>query len=130
MRQKPIRKQQFTIMGSLQVPEPYPLPAHSASFWIAGDDLWIAFPGQGPEERGHSIRLPASVTGLATAISILKARAEPGRDLKLGNRGTPTQYELEQDKKYGAILAAMKADTDEKREERAKAQAELEELGL
>lgn len=111
------------------MPEPYPLPAHAASFWIAGDDLWIAFPGQGPEERGHSVRLPASVAGLATAIAILKERSV-ATSLKLGNRGTPTQYELEQDTRYGAILEAMKADTAERREAKAKAQAELAELGL
>lgn len=111
------------------MPESYPLPAHAASFWIAGDDLWIAFPGQGPEGKGHSIRLPASTAGLATAIAILRERSK-ATDLRLGARGTPTQYELEQDKKYGAILAVMKADTAAKAEARAKAQKELEELGL
>lgn len=111
------------------MPEPYPLPAHAASFWIAGDDLWIAFPGQGPEERGHSVRLPASVAGLQTAIAILKERST-ATSLKLGNRGTPTQYELEQDRKYGAILEAMKADTEARRLSKTLAEMELAELGL
>lgn len=111
------------------MPESYPIPSHAAHFWIAGDDLWIAFPAQGPEARGSSIHLPANEHGLATAISILKTRTKTP-DLKLGNRGTPTQYELDQDKKYGAILAAMRATTDEKLAEAAQAKSELEELGL
>ena len=109
--------------------ERYPIPAYAVNLWVSGDDLWIAFPGQGPEERGHSVRLPASVAGMQTAITILKERSQ-AKSLKLGERGTPTQYELEQDRKYAAILEAMKADTAERREARAKAEAELAELGL
>ena len=109
--------------------ERYPIPDYAVNLWVSGDDLWIAFPGQGPEERGHSVRLPASVAGLQTAITILKERAQ-AKSLKLGERGTPTQYELEQDRKYAAILEAMKADTAERREAQAKAEAELVELGL
>jgi hypothetical protein len=113
------------------MPEPYPLPSHAASFWIAGDDLWIAFPGQGPEERGHSIRLPASAGGLATAISIMRARskAHTTDELKLGNR-TPTRYDLETDKKMTAWLAALDEGKVATAAERQAAQAELEELGL
>lgn len=107
----------------------YPIPSYAVSLWVAGDDLWLAFPGQGPEGKGHSVRLPASLAGMQTAVALLRDRSQ-AKDLKLGNRGTPTQYELEQDRKYGAILAAMAADTQEKREVRAKAQAELAELGL
>lgn len=112
------------------MPEAYPLPAHAASFWVSGDDLWIAFPGQGPEERGHSVRLPASPAGLAAAITILKDRAEHGRDLKLGNRGTPTQYEIENDKRYRALVRARAEEREASLEERQAARAELEELGL
>lgn len=111
------------------MPETFPLPSYAISLWVAGDDLWLAFPGQGPEGKGHSVRLPASQAGFATAISILRDRVQ-AKDLKLGQPGTPTQYELEQDRKYGAILAAMKADTAERREAQAKAAAELAELGL
>lgn len=110
-------------------PRDYSLPSHAASFWVSGDDLWIAFPGLGPEERGHSIRLPASVAGLKTAIDILKARAEAPSH-KLGDRGTPTQYELEQDRKYGAILEAMRGARESTEAEKAAARKELEELGL
>lgn len=109
------------------MPEQIPLPSHAASFWIAGDDLWIAFPGQGPNERGHSIRLPASVAGLQTAISILKTRSAP---TKLGERGTPTQYDLETDEKFRKWLGAMNASKAATANERAQAKAELEELGL
>ncbi len=111
------------------MPELYPLPSYAVSLWIAGDDLWLAFPGQGPEGKGHSVRLPASVAGFASAVSILRERAQ-AKSLKLGEPGTPTQYELEQDRKYGAILAAMKADTADKREAKARAERELQDLGL
>lgn len=111
------------------MPEPYPLPAHAASFWIAGDDLWIAFPGQGPEERGHSIRLPASVAGLATAISILKDRAK-ATDLRLSAKGTPSQYEVENDARYKALVRARSEDRQASLEEREAARKDLQELGL
>lgn len=111
------------------MPESYPIPSHAASFWIAGDDLWIAFPPQGPEARGSSIHLPANEHGLATAIAILKSRTL-SQDLRLGNRGTPTQHALETDKKYNAWLRAMNEDKEETATERAKAKAELEEIGL
>lgn len=109
------------------MPESYPIPSHAASFWIAGDDLWIAFPPQGPEARGSSIRLPANEHGLATAIAILKSRVKPTR---LGERGTPSQYDLESDKKFAAWLRAMDEGKEATAAERAKAKAELEELGL
>lgn len=115
------------------MPESYPLPSHAAHFWIAGDDLWIAFPGQGPEERGHSIRLPASAGGLAAAVKIMRDRAT-ARDLKLSNPGTPTQYEIERalahDAKYAHILGAMKQAKIMDEAERKEAAAELAELGL
>lgn len=115
------------------MPEPYPLPSHAASFWIAGDDLWIAFPGQGPEERGHSIKLPASAGGLAAAVKIMRDRAT-AKDLKLSNRGTPSQYEVERalvnDKKYAHILSAMAEAKIVSEADKATARAELEALGL
>lgn len=124
--------------------ERYPIPSHAASFWIAGDDLWIAFPGQGPEERGHSIRMPASAAGMAAAVQIMRDRAA-AQSLKIGNRGTPTQYEIEAGKAWGKVTkrhreeaeAQIAAKVEEKAAiERRKAQAreaarqELEELGL
>lgn len=111
------------------MPEPLPLPAHAASFWVAGDDLWIAFPGTGPEERGHSIRLPASVSGLQTAITILKDRAK-ATDLRLANRGSPTRYQVENDARYKAFNRAIDDEREATAEERASARRELEELGL
>lgn len=111
------------------MPEQYPIPSYAVTLWVAGDDLWLAFPSTVADGRGHSVKLPASTAGLKTAIEILKARAV-APDYRLGNRGTPTQYELEQDKKYGAILEAMRADSEDRREARAKAAAELADLGL
>lgn len=107
--------------------ESYPIPSHAASFWIAGYDLWIASPAQGPEERGSSIRLPANEHGLATAITILKSRVKPTR---LGERGTPTQYDLETDKKFAEWLRSMNENKEATAAERVKAKVELEELGL
>lgn len=77
------------------MPESYPLPAYACSVWVAGDDLMVAFPGQGPEGRGHTIRLPASETGLKIAVKILKDRAAAD-NLRIGHDGTPTQYTVEQ----------------------------------
>lgn len=109
------------------MPESYPIPSHAASFWIAGDDLWIAFQPHASEACGSSIHLPANEHGLATAIAILKSRVKPTR---LGERGTPSQYDLETDKKFSAWLRAMDEDKEATAAERAKAKAELEELGL
>lgn len=115
------------------MPESYPLPAHACSCWVAGDDLWIAFPGQGPAGQGHSIRLPASAGGFAAAVQIMRDRAQ-ARDLKLSNPGTPSQYEVERalahDSKYKAILGAMAQGKAQTETERREAAAELEALGL
>lgn len=111
------------------MPETYPIPSYACNLWVSGDDLWIAFPGQGPEGKGHSIRLPASTAGLATAISILKERAT-AQDLKLGNRGTPTQYEVENDQRYKALVRARAEERAFTSEERNAARDELEALGL
>lgn len=111
------------------MPEPYPIPSYACNLWVAGDDLWIAFPGQGPEERGHSVKLPASVAGLQTVLAILKDRTT-AKSLRLGNRGTPTQWDLEQDKRYGAILEAIAETKAAIAQAKAEAEAELAELGL
>jgi len=114
----------------------YPLPSYAVSAWIAGDSLMIAFPGT-VTEQGHTIKLPASAGGLAAAIRIMRDRAE-AQDLRVGNRGTPTQWEME---KLAAWGKALKRDKEEKiaklEAKRAKAARErdeaaefLKELGL
>jgi len=108
---------------------PYPLPSYAASIWIAGDDLMIAFPGQGPESKGHTIKLPSSETGLKTALKIMRARSH-AEDLRLANKGTPSQWEAEQDMKYASWLKAMKKTKAADAEEKAEAEAFLAELGL
>lgn len=116
------------------MPESYPLPSHAASFWIAGDDLMVAFPTQGPEGRGSTLRFPASANGLQAAITVLKGRKAHADDLRLASRGTPSQYEVERamvgDPKYTAILRAMQDDSEEKRKAAASARFLLKELGL
>ncbi len=106
----------------------YPLPDYAVSVWVAGDDLMIAFPSS-RTERGHTIKLPASAGGLKAAITILKARSAERSHL-LGERGTPTQYEMEtalsSDDKYKAWLKSM----DAAKVEAEDAKAFLQELGL
>jgi hypothetical protein len=115
------------------MPEAYPLPSYACSLWVAGDDLMVAFPGQGPEERGHTIRLPASAGGLTAVIKILRERASAA-STKLSARGTPSQYEVERalahDRKYAAILGAMTDDKADRERHRLAAEAELRDLGL
>lgn len=76
------------------MPDKYPLPAYAVSAWVAGDSLFIAFPGS-VSEQGHTITLPASEGGLRAAVNILKDRSR-AEDLRIGNAGTPTQYSIEQ----------------------------------
>lgn len=113
--------------------ESYPLPTYAVSAWVAGDDLLIAFPGTGPNGQGHTIRLPATEGGLRAAITIMRQRGE-ATDLKLSQRGTPSQYEVERaligDPKYRAILGAMAEAKTATKAERDQAAALLEELGL
>lgn len=71
----------------------YPLPCYAISAWVVGDSLMIAFPGT-VSEQGHTIKLPASAGGLQAAITIMRDRAS-AESLKLGNRGTPTQWDIE-----------------------------------
>lgn len=112
--------------------EKYPLPAYAVSVWIAGDDLFIAFPSS-RTEKGHTIKLPASAGGLHAAVTIMKARSAERSHL-LGERGTPTAYEMEtalsSDKRYTEWLKAMSAGSAEKARERDEATEFLKELGL
>lgn len=115
----------------------YPLPAYAVSVWVAGDSLMVAFPGT-LSEQGHTIRLPASEGGLRAAISIMKDRAA-AESLKLGNRGTPTQWDT--DKQMAHWGKMLKAGNDgkiakherklaEAKREREEATEFLKELGL
>lgn len=119
------------------MPDKYPLPAYAVSAWVAGDSLFIAFPGT-VSEQGHTIKLPASAGGLQAAVNIMKARASAS-SLKIGNRGTPTQWDAD------AVLAHWarmeRADAEAKiakheakmaaaRREKAEAEEFLKELGL
>lgn len=110
----------------------YPLPSYAVHAWVAGDDLFIAFPSS-RTEKGHTIKLPASAGGLHAAVTIMKARGSESSHL-LGERGTPTQYEMEtalsSDQRYAAWLKAMAASSVEKVKERIEATEFLKELGL
>lgn len=106
----------------------YPLPSYAVSVWVAGDNLMVAFPGIA-SEQGHTIKLPASAAGFQTIVRILRDRAT-AQDLRLGNAGTPSQYDLEADQRYAIILKAMKSEDDAARSAKAQAARELQELGL
>jgi len=92
-----------------------PVPHYACTFWVAGDSLMVAFPGQGPEAKGHTIKLPASKAGLETIITILKDRAQ-ARDLRLSQKGTPSQYEIENDARYKAFKKAIEMNLKEAEE--------------
>jgi hypothetical protein len=94
------------------VPNSYPLPSYAVSAWVAGDDLYIAFPGT-VSEQGHTIKLPASAGGLAAAVKILRER-QAAESLRIGERGTPTQYEIEAGKAWGAVTRRNRKERAEK----------------
>lgn len=109
----------------------YPIPSYAVSLWVAGDQLWLAFPPL-DGERGHSVPYPLTERGIALALETLKHRRLGARSL--GEAGAPTRYQVERelyhDPRYNIILGAMakaKADTAK---EATEAGAFLEELGL
>lgn len=107
----------------------YPLPAYAASIWVAGDNLMVQFPGQGPEGREHTIKLPVHENGLKTAIKILKDRAQ-AEALTIANRGTPSQWQAENDARYRAFHKALQKDRKDREQEKREAEEFLKELGL
>lgn len=114
----------------------YPLPAYACSIWAAGDNLMVAFPGVATEQ-GHTIKLPLSEGGLRAVLSILRERAT-AQDLRLSQRGTPSQWEADKLAAWGKALKRDAAERIAKLDaERAAAKAErdeanqfLKELGL
>ena len=106
----------------------YPLPAYACSIWAAGDNLMVAFPGVATEQS-HTIKLPLSVAGLQTVLSILRERST-AQDLRLSKFGTPSQWEVENDARYKALIRARADDAKATREEKAEAAEFLKELGL
>ena len=95
----------------------YPVPDYAATFWVAGDNLMITFPPQ-RGEHSHTIKLPISEGGLKTAIQILKDRAH-ATDLRIANRGTPSQWEVENDARYKALVAIRRQEASQSRSNRS-----------
>ena len=89
--------------------ELYPPPKHSAYIWASGDQLYLAFPPLNGSAHGHRVVLPATPAGLSRALAILHDRAS-ALDLRLNQRGTPTQLNLESDKKYNEWLKGHESD--------------------
>ena len=119
------------------MPDKYPLPSYAVSVWVAGDSLFIAFPGT-VSEQGHTIKLPASAGGLQAAVNIMKDRAS-AESLRIGNRGTPTQWDTDKTLAHwgklmkagaDAKLAKHEAKMAEARREKEEAAEFLKELGL
>jgi len=73
----------------------YPLPSYAASIWLADNTLWLGLPGRGPEDRGHSIPVPATAEGMAQVLRILKARERDQASVRIGDEGSPTRAQLE-----------------------------------
>jgi hypothetical protein len=82
----------------------------------------------GPTGKSHTVRLPTSKAGLETAIKILNERSQ-AQDLRLGKKGTPTQWEAENDQRYQALLKARKAEKELKAMSDAEADELLGDLG-
>lgn len=47
----------------------YPLPAHAASIWLAGDKLNLAFPGSDDHVRGHSVVVQIDISAIANLLT-------------------------------------------------------------
>ncbi len=74
----------------------YPLPAHAASIWIAGDTLFLAFPSTDPGVRGHTTQLKINENTMLTLIHVLRSRARSHHEIeRLGTTACPTQYNLD-----------------------------------
>lgn len=73
----------------------YPLPAHAASIWIAGDILFIAFPSTSPGVRGHTVELRINENTMLTLIHVLRSRARSTELDRMGKPECPTQYNLD-----------------------------------
>ena len=110
----------------------YPLPSYAVSVWAAGDNLMARSPRQ-IGERGHLHQTaPSAGQRLKTALAILEEDRSGGRqrspDRPAG--AAPTQYEVENDQRYKALVKARAADAAATQAERDEAVAFLEELGL
>lgn len=109
----------------------YPVPSYAAQIWVAGDQLWLAFPSL-VNGHGHSVPFPANEIGLSLALETLKERSKGA--ISLGLRGSPTRHEIErrvrEDSRYNTILREMSENKRASEAERAEASKFLEELGL
>ena len=110
----------------------YPIPSYAAYIWAAGDRIWLGFPAMSDGTPPHSVPYPATERGLTLAVEALKARRVGDRTI--GNHGAPTRHSIEvaasNDKKYKELLKALAMNDEREKEEKAKAERFLEELGL
>ena len=110
----------------------YPIPSYAAYIWVAGDKLWLGFPGTDESVRPHSVPFPATEPGFAVALKILRERRIGER--MIGTKGAPCKHQVErelaQDRRYNEMLKAMKEAKATSAAEKADAEAFLEELGL
>lgn len=107
--------------------EPYPLPRHACYLWAVGDRIMLGFPPVTGSDKGHSVSLPNTTQGLSQALEILHERSTIAFDRQtIGHRASPTQHQIQNDKRYKAFMAASAVSAAERDE----ASKFLEELGL
>ena len=112
----------------------YPLPSYAAHIWIAGDKIWLGFPGEKDGVREHSVPFPATDKGFSLILATIKARQEAPCANWLGTRGAPCRHEIERqlanDKRYNAFIKATAEAKVVSAADAAENAKFLEELGL
>lgn len=110
----------------------YPLPSYAAHIWITGDEINLAFPSP-LDARSHTVKFPATNRGLTLALHLLRQRERDGVTNTIAKAGAPTQYQVEEIYKtisYNEKLASLNSKRAVSAEEKAEAEAFLQEIGL
>ena len=138
---------------------PYPVPAHAASMWIAGDDVYLAFPPLPGNLKGHTVHFPignihqllmampkgpfyqGARQAAATFDTLITQFLDRRKALSLppiGLPGAPTQSDIFKMAGYGPAMKLME-EADEVRARKRKMkelakpgneEASLKEMGL
>ncbi len=74
----------------------YPIPRHAAYLWASVDRFYLGIPALADGQLARTLEFPLTDKGLATAITILQARANTTLDheLKIGTLASPTTAQL------------------------------------
>lgn len=95
----------------------YPLPSYATTIWLDGNNICLALPS-GPDSKAHVIRIPlakcsieksaggsvlGTQMGWQALLEVLRQRrATQKRPIRLGDRASPVQYDIE------AMLGAVR----------------------